>query len=75
MTHLIAGALFADLVVSIFSCATELLEVRSGDPALHVLFIPGNPGNFPFLRASCLRLLVVLDLCLLMGIVALAWWL
>ncbi|XP_048127508.1 lipid droplet-associated hydrolase isoform X2 [Rhodamnia argentea] len=25
-------------------CATELLEVRSEDPALHVLFIPGNPG-------------------------------
>lgn len=24
--------------------ATELLELRSEDPALHVLFIPGNPG-------------------------------
>ncbi|XP_056158861.1 uncharacterized protein LOC115671535 isoform X2 [Syzygium oleosum] len=29
---------------NVSGCATELLEVRSDDPALHVLFIPGNPG-------------------------------
>lgn len=31
-------------ICNVSGCATELLEVRSEDPALHVLFIPGNPG-------------------------------
>ncbi|KAI4370154.1 hypothetical protein MLD38_018530 [Melastoma candidum] len=29
---------------NVSGCKTELLEVRSDDPQLHVLFIPGNPG-------------------------------
>ncbi|OWM82567.1 lipid droplet-associated hydrolase isoform X2 [Punica granatum] len=29
---------------------TELLEVRSEDPTLHVLFIPGNPGVITFYK-------------------------
>jgi hypothetical protein len=31
------------------SYTTELLEIRADDPKIHVLFIPGNPGEFGFI--------------------------
>lgn len=31
------------------SYTTELLEIRADDPKFHVLFIPGNPGEFCFI--------------------------
>ncbi|XP_037492428.1 uncharacterized protein LOC105635839 isoform X6 [Jatropha curcas] len=39
--------LFDDFVLSY---KTELLEIRSDDPKLHVLFIPGNPGVVSFYK-------------------------
>lgn len=32
-----------------FSYTTELLEIQAGDPKVHVLFIPGNPGFCGFI--------------------------
>lgn len=50
-TSLIEGRKGASLrLCSISSFTTEVLEMRSEDPSLHILFIPGNPGAVSFYK-------------------------
>jgi len=40
----------ATRICMVSSFATELLEIRSKEPSLHVLVIPGNPGIAAFYK-------------------------